>query len=154
MNISIIKGNITHINDCEEALIHSELGRKYFSAEGSGRKALEEGFAKEGIYVALDEQDRCVGFMWYILNGVFHAFPYLHIIAVKEECRSLGIGAKLLKFFEDKCFENCSKVFLVVADFNPEAKLLYERMDYIQVGTIPNLYSEGITEYLMMKSKM
>jgi Acetyltransferases len=154
MNITIIKGNITFINDCEDALIHSELGSKYFSVEGSGRKALEEGFAKEEIYVALDEQHRCVGFMWYILNGVFHAFPYLHIIAVKEECRSQGIGAKLLEFFEGKCFEHCSKVFLVVADFNPEAKLLYERIGYTQVGTIPNLYREGITEYLMMKSKL
>jgi ribosomal protein S18 acetylase RimI-like enzyme len=44
-------------------------------------------------------------------------------------------------------------VFLVVADFNPEAKRLYERVGYIEVGAIPNLYREGMTEYLMMKSR-
>jgi hypothetical protein len=31
------------------------------------------------------------GFLWFINNGAFHSFPYLHIIAVKEEFRNLGI---------------------------------------------------------------
>jgi ribosomal protein S18 acetylase RimI-like enzyme len=44
-------------------------------------------------------------------------------------------------------------LFLVVADFNPDAKILYEKIGYIQVGTIPSLYREGITEHLMMKSR-
>lgn len=49
------------------------------------------------------------------------------------------------------CFKNYTKVFLVVADFNPEAKILYINVGYTEVGAIPNLYREGITEYLMMK---
>ena len=40
-----------------------------------------------------------------------------------------------------------------VADFNPEAKRFYEKNDYRQVGEIPGLYREGITEYIMMKEK-
>lgn len=42
MGIDIIKGSIDYINDCEEALVNSELGRKYFSKVGSARKALED----------------------------------------------------------------------------------------------------------------
>ncbi|WP_242960832.1 GNAT family N-acetyltransferase [Clostridium peptidivorans] len=95
--------------------------------------------------------NNCRGFIWFILDGIFHSFPYLHIIAVKEESRKHGIGKKLLKFFEDICFKDYTKLFLVVADFNPDAKILYERIGYIEVGSIPNLYREGITEYLMMK---
>ena len=38
-----------------------------------------------------------------------------------------------------------------VADFNPEAKRFYEKNGYRQVGEIPGLYREGITEYIMMK---
>jgi len=45
------------------------------------------------------------------------------------------------------------KLFLVVADFNPNAKGFYESMGYHQVGEIPGLYREGITEYIMMKEK-
>jgi len=151
MELTIVKGSMNYINDCEEALVNSELGRRYFSEKGSARKALEEGFAKEEIYIAIDNNHSCKGFIWFILDGIFHSFPYLHIIAVNEENRKRGIGKKLLKFFEDLCFKDYTKLFLVVADFNPDAKILYKRIGYIEVGSIPNLYRSGVTEYLMMK---
>lgn len=151
MEVKIVKGSAHYINDCEEALVNSELGIRYFSKLGSARKALEEGFAKEEIYIAIDGDNNCVGFIWFILDGIFHSCPYLHIITVKEESRKHGIGKKLLQFFEETCFKDFSKLFLVVADFNPDAKRLYEKIGYIQVGTIPSLYRDGITEYLMMK---
>ncbi|MGH4123836.1 MAG: GNAT family N-acetyltransferase [Clostridium sp.] len=151
MEITILKGSMDYINDCEEALLNSELGKKYFSEKGSARKALEDGFNKEEIYVALDINHNCKGFIWFILEGAFHSFPYLHIIAVKRENRKFGIGKKLLEFFEDSCFRDYTKLFLVVADFNPAAKILYERIGYKEIAIIPNLYREGITEYLMMK---
>jgi ribosomal protein S18 acetylase RimI-like enzyme len=91
--------------------------------------------------------------VWVILNGIFHSFPYIHIIAVKSENRGQGIGKILLKFVEDVCYKNYSKLFLVVADFNTDAKRLYERIGYSAIGDIPNLYRNGITECLMMKSK-
>jgi ribosomal protein S18 acetylase RimI-like enzyme len=56
-----------------------------------------------------------------------------------------------MEYFEKVVSEGCSKVFLVVADFNPRAKQLYQRIGYKEVGKIPNLYKNGITEYLMMK---
>ena len=151
MEIAILKGKLDYIDDCEEALVKSELGLRYFSKEGSARKALEEGFGKDQIYIAMDSNNNCMGFIWYILGGIFHSFPYLHIIAVKKESRNLGIGKKLLKFFEDICFREYTKVFLVVADFNPGSKMLYKKIGYIEVGSVPNLYREGITEYIMMK---
>jgi ribosomal protein S18 acetylase RimI-like enzyme len=153
MKMTIIKGSIEYINDCEDALVNSELGKRYFSQKGSAIKALQEGFAKEEIYIDMDLNKNFKGFIWFILDGIFHSSPYLHIIAVKEESRNQGIGKKLLKFFEVSCFKDYSKLFLVVADFNPDAKILYEKIGYIQVGTIPSLYREGITEHLMMISR-
>ena len=151
MHIKIIKGNMNHINDCKEALINSELGKRYFTESGRAKKALEEGFSKEEIYLAVDINNNCMGFLWFILGGAFHSFPYLHIIAVKEESRNNGVGRKLLQYFEDICFKDFSKVFLVVGDFNPDAKRLYEEIGYIEVGCLPSLYREGINEHLMMK---
>lgn len=153
MELNICKGNIEYISDCEVALANSELGRRYFSMPGSARKAIEEGFQKEEIYVAIDQNGNCCGFLWIIFNGIFHSFPYIHILAVREEMRGLGIGKKLLRFAEDLCFQTTSKIFLVVADFNPDAKRLYERVGYIEVGVIPSLYRQGIDECLMMKAK-
>ena len=101
----------------------------------------------------MDNNNSCIGFLWFVKNGAFYSFPYLHIIAVKEECRNHGIGKKLLNFFEDICFKDKDRLFLVVADFNPNAKRLYESIGYVEVGYLPNLYRQGINEHLMMKSR-
>jgi Acetyltransferases len=153
MEITIVKGNTEYIEDCEKALVQSELGRKYFTEEGSARRALEEGFQKGEIYAAIDQNNNCTGFIWIIINGIFHSFPYIHIIAVKDENRNQGIGKKLLQFAEELTFKNYSKIFLVVGDFNSDAKRLYERIGYSEIGDIPDLYREGITECLMMKCR-
>lgn len=57
MDITIVKGSINHLDDCEEALVNSELGKRYFSEKGSARKSLEEGFCKNEIYVAADNNN-------------------------------------------------------------------------------------------------
>jgi len=147
---NIIKAEMKHINNCVMALQNSELGEVYFSEENKAINAIEEGITKEEILVAIDSDGLCTGFIWYVPFGAFHSFPYLHIIAVKEEYRGLGIGKKLLSYFEEVISQS-SKVFLVVSDFNPRAKLLYERIGYKEVGVIPNLYKDGVVEYLMMK---
>jgi len=59
----------------------------------------------------------------------------------------------LLKYVERVYFQEYSKLFLVVSDFNPDAKRLYSEIGYSVIGDIPDLYREGITECLMMKSK-
>ena len=152
MDIKIKKGSLKYLDDCEEALLNSELGNRYFATEESAKKAIQEGLEHENLYIALDS-DVCVGFAWYIPKGAFHSFPYLHIISVKKKYRGKGIGKKMIEFIEEIAFENVDKIFLVVADFNPNAKRFYEKIGYRQVGEIPNLYRKGITEYLMMKEK-
>lgn len=153
MNITIIKASVNYIEDCKVALVNSELGRQYFPVEANAIFALREGIEKEEVYIALNNKANCMGFIWFIQKGAFHSFPYLHIIAVKDEYRGLGIGKRLIEFFEDSGFENNAKVFLVVADFNPKAKKLYMSLGYKEVGSIPDLYKRGVTEYLMMKEK-
>lgn len=152
MNLVIKKANEKYLEDCEIALTQSTLGEQYFAKAGSARNAITEGLNQGNLYVALCE-DECVGFFYIIPNGAFHSFPYLHLICVKEEYRSKGIGSVLLEQMEEIVFQTANKVFLVVADFNPEAKRFYERNHYCQVGEVPSLYRPGITEYLMMKEK-
>ena len=136
--ITFAKGNEQHLKDCRAALCQSTLGERYFSSPGSAEIAILEGIRQENLYVAFIGEE-CVGFTYIIPKGAFHSFPYLHIIAVKEEYRNRGIGKALLNFF------------LVVADYNPAAKRFYERNGYQQVGEISNLYRPGVTEYLMVK---
>ncbi len=152
MDIRFENGSLKYLDDCEEALLNSELGRKYFTNEGSGKKAILEGLEQGTLYVALIN-DICMGFIFYLPKGAFHSFPLVHLLSVKEEYRNKGVGKKIMGFLEDTVLENTSKIFLVVADFNPDAKRFYEKIGYKQVGEIPSLYRKGITEYLMMKEK-
>lgn len=151
MDFNVVKADKGHIDDCKKALQNSDLGRVYFSEENKAIQAITDGISKGEIVVALNNEGACLGFIWFILNGAFHSFPYLHIIAIKEEFRNLGIGKNLLEYFEKVISKGCSKVFLLVADFNPKAKHLYQRIGYKEVGVIPDLYKSGVTEYLMMK---
>ena len=119
MDIRIEKGTRQYLNDCEEALLNSELGRKYFTGAGAGKKAVPEGI----------EQGNLQGY------------------------RKKGIGKILIDFFVNAICAEDKKIFLAVADFNPVAKRFYEKNGFRQVGELPNLYRDDITEFLMMKEK-
>jgi ribosomal protein S18 acetylase RimI-like enzyme len=148
--ITFAKGNEQHLKDCRDTLCQSTLGERYFSSPGSAEIAILEGIRQENLYVAFIGEE-CVGFTYIIPKGAFHSFPYLHIIAVKEKYRNKGIGKALLDYSENIAYEMADKFFLVVADYNPDAKRFYERNGYQQVGEIPNLYRPGVTEYMMAK---
>ena len=149
--IDMMPGSERYLEDCKTALMESELGRVYFSDEGKAQQAIIEGITRKELLVALDADGACLGFLWMIPNGAFHGFPYLHIIAVKPACRGLGVGSRMLRYFEEVLCIGANKAFLVVADFNPKAKQLYERIGYHEVGCVPDLYKQGVTEHVMMK---
>lgn len=149
--ITFAKGTEQHLKDCRDAISRSTLGEKYFSSPGSAENAILEGMRQRNVYVALIGEE-CVGFTFIIPKGAFHCFSYLHIIAIKEEYRGMGVGKALLDFSERIASETADKLFLVAADYNPGAKRFYERNGYRQVGEIPNLYRPGITEYMMAKN--
>jgi ribosomal protein S18 acetylase RimI-like enzyme len=151
MQVHMVKAEYKHLADCKIALVESKLGEVYFPEEEKAVNALNDGLSKGEIFIALNNENECLGFIWFIMNGAFHSYPHLHIVAVKKEFRNLGIGKKLINFFEEATSENKTKLFLVVADFNPDAKRLYQNIGYKEVGIIPNLYKQGVTEFLMMK---
>ncbi len=158
MELSIIKGNIEYLKPCVRILEESVLGQKYFTDSDNryiGEKLLREGFEKGEIYVALDDSSTCIGFAWIIINGIFHWFPFLHVLAVRKEKRGQGVGTALMRYFEEVGFikDNSNKLFLCVDDFSTEAIKLYKSLGYVEVGPIPDLYVPGVTTYLMMKTR-
>ncbi|HCF93322.1 MAG TPA: GNAT family N-acetyltransferase [Clostridiales bacterium] len=150
MDIQFTKGTAEHLGDCIKAIENSALGKSYFQSEESRKNAVMEGIDSGNLYVVLCDGE-CAGFAYFILEGAFHAYHYLHLIAIREEYRGKGIGKKLLGFIENMLNRTSGKLFLLVGDYNPGAKVFYEKLGYKFVGTIPSLYRKGINEYLMMK---
>ena len=131
----------------------TEMGTVYFSNYKKTVDLLLHALAQRGLFVALKDDDDCLGFMYFMPKGVFGSYPYLHIVAVKEEYRNLGIGKQLIKYFEENSSNYSStKYFLTVDDFNPQARKLYESLGYQRVGELKDFYKNGITSYIMMKA--
>ena len=153
MNIVIKEAEEKYVIPCVNILQNTEMGTVYFSNYKKTVDLLLHALAQRGLFVALKDDDDCLGFMYFMPKGVFGSYPYLHILAVKEECRNLGIGKQLIKYFEENSSDYSStKYFLTVDDFNPQARKLYESLGYQRVGELKNFYKNGITSYIMMKA--
>ena len=108
MNIVIRRATIEDLNGCVSALENSALSTAYFQTEESRVSAVKEAIDSGNTYVAFYE-DECVGFVYYIEQGAFHAFHYIHLITVREDYRRKGIGKKLLEFAQKTLFEKTAR---------------------------------------------
>ena len=152
MNTVIKEAEEKHVIPCVYILQNSELGTVYFSDYKKTVDLLLRALEQRELFVALNDNEDCLGFMYFMPKGVFGSYPYLHILAVKEEYRNLGIGKQLIKYFEENSSDYSStKYFLTVDDFNPQARKLYESLGYQRVGELKDFYKDGITSYIMMK---
>lgn len=150
--ITIIAATENHIESCIQILQNSEIGKVYLGDRLKLKTLLSNAILEKGLFVAIDTREECLGLIYYMPKGIFGSYPYLHIIAVKEEYRNQGVGRQLMNYFEMNASEYSStKYFLTVDDFNPRARRLYETLGYQCVGTLPNFYKKGIDCYLMMK---
>ncbi|MBK8808593.1 MAG: GNAT family N-acetyltransferase [Bacteroidales bacterium] len=150
--LDIKKGTSTDIKDCIESLYASVLTTSYFLSEDYTREWVLEGLERNEIFMA-QKDGSVIGFMRIDFQGAFAKFPLLRVIAIKDNHRNRGLGREMLKYFEDISFKDYDKVFLLVSEFNSNAKRLYSRLNYLEVGCIPGLYKKEYSEFLMMKTR-
>jgi len=153
MTIQLIKGDELIIQECSESLFDSKLGKYYFPKKENAEGVIKEFLHNDTLLVAVDKDQTFTGFICYMPAGAFHAFPYLHLLVTSKILRGKGIGTMIMDLFEERIFTQKDKLFLVVADFNPDAKRFYQKRNFKEIGIIPSLYRDGINECLMMKTK-
>jgi ribosomal-protein-alanine N-acetyltransferase len=91
-----------------------------------------------------------VGHVVVNMEGPFAG--YIQALAVAEEWRGRGIGARLLKFAEERIFCDSPNVFLCVSGFNTRAQQFYARLGYERIGELKDYVIVGESEILMRKS--
>ena len=75
MNIHIQLADMKYIDSCIEILQNSNLGKAYFSDHEKATNMLTYAVGQKNVYVALDENEKCLGFIYYMTNGVLEATP-------------------------------------------------------------------------------
>lgn len=94
------------------------------------------------------ENDELIGYagLWYMFENCD-----LITLAVKDSCRSKGVGKKLLKFLIDRAKEKgCEFMHLEVKVDNTNAIMLYKKCGFDIVRTRKSYYSDGTDAYDMI----
>lgn len=153
--VTLAKATKKDLRECVEITMDSVLGEKYFSrdiAEG----ILAEGIAKKQVTVARTSSEEIVGLCRLVLDGMCLVFAYINVLVVKSGYRGRGVGKTLLLAAEKEILHEddypfIKKSFLLVGKANRKARAFYEAHDYKKVATLPDLFAENDTEYLMVK---
>ncbi len=160
--MAIIKAELTDLDQCADILFIPEIGKLYFPQKELLRIQLEKGLQADEIYIEktipdrIDSSSEIEGVIWYQREGLFHSFPYLHMIAVRDGFRHNGVGARLMDQFEQDSLLSGNnrmrvKAFLLVSGFNVSAQRFYRDRGYEETGEFENLFRKGVTEKLFMK---
>lgn len=90
------------------------------------------------------------GFSIVVMKGSL--VGYIKGLVIKPEWRNKHLGEKLLKFSEERIYEEYPNVFLCVSSFNPRAQKFYLRLGYKYVGELKDYIIKGQSELLLRKS--
>lgn len=120
------------------------LGRTYESS-----LALLSDPAKE-VYVLREGEQLC-GFVVLDLRGPLNG--YIQTVCVAPSHRGHGLGTALVRWSEERIWQQSPNVFLCVSSFNDGARRLYARLGYRVVGALTDFLVPGHDEILLRKSK-
>ncbi len=107
--------------------------------------------ARETHIAAQEPDGPAVGVLVLHLDGLLHG--YIQLLAVHPSAQGHGLGARLVRFAEERIFPERPNVFLCVSSFNHRAQKFYQRLGYTRVGELPDHIIKGHSELLLRKSK-
>ena len=85
-----------------------------------------------------------------ILGGTYWGWMYVDILWVREDCRKIGIGSRLLSEAENEALRRgCHHAHLDTMSW--QAPEFYKKHGYEVVGILPDIPS-GNQKYLLMKA--
>ena len=149
--------NPEDLSQCIDILFVPEIGQLYFPKRELLEAELKKSMLSDCVFVDKSMDGNTIqGVIWYQREGLFHTFPYLHMIAVHDDCKHKGVGSILMDYFEQDSLrygknKMRTKVFLLVNELNTNAQKFYLNRGYEEVGRLDSLFRKGVTEKLFMK---
>ena len=100
-------------------------------------------------YVAVEDGE-VIGFVLLTMRSAFTG--YIKSIAVRDDWRRRGLGARLMAFAEERILRESPNVFICVSSFNDRAQAFYQRLGYEVVGPLRDFIVRGSDEILLRKT--
>jgi ribosomal-protein-alanine N-acetyltransferase len=141
-----------HIDECGHIVDGLELFGQY-RINGNAACRLLEVSLEEGrsdLRVALDREERVLGFAWLVSRAAFDRSGYLRLIAVAANKRRLGVGRRLVEALEETHLHR-GGIFLLVSSNNLPAMGFYKSLGYRQVGLLPGYIRSELDEEVLYK---
>lgn len=86
----------------------------------------------------------CVRYPW--LRG-----PYLELLAVFPAAQRCGMGREVMRWLERESRGVSKNIWAVTSEFNATARKFYNKEGFVEIGTIPDLVTDGYNEILLRK---
>ncbi len=126
---------------------------RYLVTREAAATRFQTALAKGATIEVAEMGQATAGFIWYDALGAFGRSGYVVLVGVRHEWQGAGVGRALMNRAESRVFAEAADVFLLVADFNREARAFYQALGYEQVGAIPDYVVAGVTECIYRKRR-
>ena len=99
--------------------------------EHISEKILENKIKNKEVLVAKND-GKIIGWLRY--NLFWDSIPFMNMICVLEEYWKMGIGKKLVNYWENEMIKNGYKNVLTSTQSNEEAQHFYRKLGYKEIG--------------------
>ena len=94
-------------------------------------KTLKNKIENKEVYV-VEKNGKIIGWLRY--NLFWDNVPFMNMLYFLEEYRKMGIGTKLVKYWEEEMKQNGYNNILTSTQSNEEAQHFYRKMGYKKIG--------------------
>ena len=142
------------VDACADIIDSLSFFHQYGWSGEAAKKTFLEVLAQENmcLLVAVNADEKVMGFAWFVRKGAFDRSGYLRLIAVSSAFQRSGVGKLLLSELEHR-FLQAGGIFLLAATGNTAAHTFYEAEGYRQVGEIQDFVESGLHERIYFKPK-
>lgn len=151
--IDIQKAEMGKIEDYKVIFNNCSLYNHYFKKTDLLNQWLTNSIKKGEGFVAVDRNGEAVG--WATIcpcDPLVDNLPHLMLLAVKENLRGRGIGQLMIQFYTEVMKGlGCDECAIIVSDWNPRARKLYDSLGFKLRKSIDDPVIGGWMDHILVK---
>lgn len=150
-NYHIRTAQASDLDQMVEILVSNSLFEQYGITAKKARILLEQALLSDSsVLWTIHQESSCLGFAWIELKAAFARSNYLRLLAVNQHCQGLGLGKRLIQYYETQ-MDHPAGIFLLATHENQRARDFYSKLGYSEIGTVPSYVIPGLDEVIYFK---